>query len=136
MRRGIISNLLVRLMFVLAGFAMICFGIYIGCFESKGFEKTTAVIVDVVEEIDYSSEDSNAKTYTATVTYTVDGKEYTQQLDYWKAGYKVGKEIEIKYNPADPTVIHGATADFVVYLIVAGTALALVGAYLLVFRRR
>ena len=78
---------------IVAALIMIGIGAYIGFFESRGFENTTATIVRIDAEDDIAAED---KTYITTVTYTVDGKEYTEILDSYAPDYKVGKEVKIK----------------------------------------
>ena len=87
---------------ILVALVVMGVGVYVGFFESRGFESTTATIVRIDEEDDVTSAEANAKTYTTTVTYTVDGKAYTEILDTYTSSYKVGKEVKIKYDPENP----------------------------------
>ena len=69
-------------------------GIYLTFFYSAGYEKTSATIVEVEEEA------------SATVRYTVDGVSYTGVLTSYSPSYKVGKTIEVLYDPKDPSIVH------------------------------
>ena len=115
-------KVLAALLLVLALVAL-CGGVYIGFFQTRGFESTTATIVRIDEEADHTSTEANAKTYTVFVTYAVNGQEYTQELGTYAADYKVGKEVQIKYDPADPTRLYSASAGFAAYLIGVGVVL-------------
>lgn len=99
--------------------AVICLaaGIYFTFFQSQGFEKTTAEIVDIAPNYD-----GDSTTYTPTVRYTVNGVIYTETLDQSSGSYKVGKTITIKYNPKDPSIIHGS-GGFGIYLMVVSAAI-------------
>ena len=79
-------------------------GIYFMFFESRGFVKTTATIVDL--EVNFGAADES-DTYTPTVEYTVDGKTYTGKLNQSSGSYKLGKTITVMYDPNDPSVVHG-----------------------------
>ena len=85
--------------------AAICLalGVYVSFFQSRGFEKTEATIVDLAE----STDADNDTIYNPIVEYTVDGKTYTERLDQSSASYKIGKTIPVLYDPNDPTVVHG-----------------------------
>ena len=114
---------------IVAALIMIGIGAYIGFFESRGFENTTATIVRIDAEDDIAAED---KTYITTVTYTVDGKEYTEILDSYAPDYKVGKEVKIKYNPANPAIIHADSPGFAIYLLGAGVLLLIISIFVLI----
>ena len=60
-------------------------GIYITFFQSAGFVRTEAVIVDVQ---DVSTDDGTS--YRPTVEYTVEGVTYTGELDTSSGSYAVG----------------------------------------------
>ena len=81
----------------------IALGVYLTFFHSNGFVKTQATIVSVEAEPGVGDE---ATTYNATVEYTVDGTTYTGQLGLGSSTYKVGKKIEVLYDPNDPSVVH------------------------------
>ncbi len=96
---------------------VIAVGVYLTFFQSKGFEKTTAEIVSVVERPgDFSDDDVQ---HDVTVKYTVNGTEYVQLLDSYSPFYKVGKTVDVLYDPTDPSVIHSGKG-IAIYLIIAG----------------
>ena len=115
-------KVLAALLLVLA-LVSLCGGVYIGFFQTRGFETAKATIVRIDEEPDLTSTEANAKIYTTFVTYTVNGQEYTGELDSYASNYKVGKEVQVKYDPADPTKIYSASKGFAIYLIGIGAAL-------------
>ena len=109
--------------FFLAGIAMIVAGVYFGFIQGRGYEKTTAVITQVDTEPDETSDDPDGTREIATVTYTVDGKTYEAVLNDWNPGWKLGKEISVRYDPADPQKVLSDAPGFVVYLIGVGAAI-------------
>lgn len=98
-------------------------GVHSAFFATRGFESTTATIVRIDEETVAGSTDPSDKTYTTYVTYTVDGREYTEALDTYVSGYKVGKEVKVKYDPADPATVRSASLGFSLYLMGFGLVL-------------
>jgi len=99
-------------------------GIYTAFFESRGFVRTTATIIDI-ERNDGSGEE--ADTFTPTVEYTVDGKTYTGQLNQSSGSYKVGKTIPVLYDPDDPGVVHGDSTMGFYFIGVGAVILAVIG---------
>lgn len=95
----------------------IVFGVYLTFFQSKGFVKTTATIVSIVELPSSSPDDS--PDFDVTVKYTADGKEYTEKLGSYSPSYKEGKTIDILYNPDNPSQITGGKG-FGIYVLVIG----------------
>ena len=93
-------------------------GIYLSFFHSSGFVKTEALIVDV----EYVPSDDGDGNYAATVEYTVDGKTYTGVLDVQSSTYKVGKTVNVLYDPNDPAVVHSG-GHFGLYLFIVGIAI-------------
>ena len=98
-------------------------GVYFTFFQSRGFEKTTATIVSIVEvPSDFADQDP---TYDVKVRYTVNGKEYTEKLDTYSPSYKEGKTVEVLYDPNNPAVIHSGLG-FGIYILIAGTVILLI----------
>lgn len=62
--------------------------------------------------------------YIASAKYTVDGKEYTSVLNSYDPGYKVGGEVEIKYDPKNPSKITSGFG-FGIYIMIAGGVILL-----------
>ena len=114
----------VRLRYFALLMAIIAFaaGIYMTFFEGRGFLKTQATIIAIEES---ATSTANDEDYDVTVRYTVDGKEYTGLLDTYSGTYAVGKTVTIRYNPANPTEIHGGRG-FGIYAMVVGVLIAAV----------
>ncbi|MBR0087572.1 MAG: DUF3592 domain-containing protein [Lachnospiraceae bacterium] len=106
--------------YLVMAFALIAIviGAYITFFESEGFKKTKAVIVSVKEVSDPSA--SNRISHRAEVEYEIDGKTCRQFLDAWSPGCKVGKTIDIAYDPADPMKIRGGSWMGIYFMAVGG----------------
>ena len=128
-----LSNTLKRLMTVgaiLFGLAFIIVGV-IGIRQDDTFLPTKAVIQSM--ERTYEAMDSNeTDTWEVMVAYSVDGKDYVTDLGQKKDDFTVGKEIDILYNPNNPEgiVLPGKTIWFI--FMIAGAAVAVIAAVLLV----
>ncbi len=121
---------------MLLALVAVAVGVYTGFFAAKGFESTTAVIERIEEDETFVGEDPSDKQYIAYVTYTVSGKEYTEALDSYAPSYEVGKEIKVKYDPADPATVRDASLGFSLYLILIGAALIAVSVFTMVKNRQ
>ena len=128
-----LSNTLKRLMKVgaiLFGLAFIVSGI-IGIRQDDIFLPTKGVIQSM--ERTYVATDSNdTDTWEVMVEYTVDGQPYVSDLGQKKDDFTVGKEIDILYNPNNPEgiVLPGKTIWFI--FMIAGAAVSVIAAVLLV----
>ena len=128
-----LSNTLKRLMKVgaiLFGLAFIIAGV-IGIRQDDTFLPTKAVIQSM--ERTYEAMDSNeTDTWEVMVAYSVDGKDYVTDLGQKKDDFTVGKEIDILYNLNNPEgiVLPGKTIWFI--FMIAGAAVAVIAAVLLV----
>ena len=128
-----LSNTLKRLMKVgaiLFGLAFIIAGV-IGIRQDDTFLPTKAVIQSM--ERTYEAMDSNeTDTWEVMVAYSVDGKDYVTDLGQKKDDFTVGKKIDILYNPNNPEgiVLPGKTIWFI--FMIAGAAVAVIAAVLLV----
>jgi len=128
-----LSNTLKRLMKVgaiLFGLAFIIAGV-IGIRQDDTFLPTKAVIQSM--ERTYEAADANeTDTWEVMVAYSVDGKDYVTDLGQKKDDFTVGKEIDILYNPNNPEgiVLPGKTIWFI--FMIAGAAVAVIAAVLLV----
>ena len=112
-----------KLKYFAAILAVICLfgGVYLTFFQSRGFEKTSATIVDL--EADQTGEDV---TYYPIVDYTVDGVSYTGRVDQGNGSYSVGDTITIYYNPENPEIIHGGKGIGIYFMIASVVILAIV----------
>lgn len=128
-----LSNTLKRLMKVgaiLFGLAFIIAGV-IGIRQDDTFLPTKAVIQSM--ERTYEAADANeTDTWEVMVAYSVDGKDYVSDLGQKKDDFTEGKEIDILYNPNNPEgiVLPGKTIWFI--FMIAGAAVAVIAAVLLV----
>ena len=112
-----------KLKYFAAVLAVICLlgGVYVTFFQSRGFEKTSATIVDI--ETDQIGEDVS---YYPVVDYTVDGVAYTGKVDQGSGSYAVGDTITIYYNPENPEIIHGVRGIGIYMMIASVIILAIV----------
>lgn len=103
-------------------------GVYISFFQSAGFQKTTATIVSIKEDPNYvpDPQTENDKQYIVTIKYTVDGKDYTGVLDSYSSDYKVGKEVEVRYDPKNPGTVHSSPFFGYVLTAIGGAVLLFV----------
>ena len=101
-------------------------GIYFTFFQSAGYVDGTATIVSIEEDPNYIPDPNseNDVQYIVTGKYTVDGKEYTNQLNSYDPSYKVGGEVAIKYDPKDPTKLTSGFG-FGIYIMIAGGVILL-----------
>lgn len=114
--------------FIPVGIVLIVFGVIMFMInkENQNYIKTEATVTDVREEQETSTDaDGSTSTttiYNVTVNYTVDGKEYTGDLDN-VSKQKVGDKMDIYYNPEDPSQItQTKSLIFPIVIIVAGIA--------------
>ena len=115
---------------ILFGLAFIIAGV-IGIRQDDTFLPTKAVIQSM--ERTYEAADANeTDTWEVMVAYSVDGKDYVTDLGQKKDDFTVGKEIDILYNPNNPEgiVLPGKTIWFI--FMIAGAAVAVIAAVLLV----
>ena len=103
-------------------------GIWMTFFQSAGFEKTTATIVSITEDPDYIPDPNSAndKQYIVTIKYTVDGKDYTRVLDSYSPSYQVGGEVEVQYDPKDPSTVHSSSIFGIVIMAIGGVILLVI----------
>jgi len=83
----------------------------------KNFEKTTATITDIRESYDAAREEYD---HEVIVEYTYKGETYQSPLGEYSSSYKVGKELEIKVNPADPSEARPASDTGIIIGILFG----------------
>ena len=121
---------LVFLVFALILYAV---GVYLGFIKSAGFVRTTGVVVSVRAEERYDSElGKNVTTYYPTVKYTVNGKEYTGELDIGNAGGGEGEEVSIQYNPKNPEEVNAYSPAIVILIFAIGTGMLALAILILV----
>ena len=98
--------------------------------KNQDYIKIEATVTDVREEQETSTDaDGSTSTttiYNVTVNYTVDGKEYTGDLDD-VSKQKVGDKMDIYYNPEDPSQITQTKSLILPIVFVIAGIVSLVG---------
>ncbi len=117
--------------FIPAGIILIIFGIFMFVINmnNQNYIKTKATVTDVEEkqETTEGSEGTETTTiYNVTLTYTVNGKEYTGTLDN-VSKHKVGDKMDIFYDPKDPKKITQTKSLILPISIIAVGVASLVG---------
>lgn len=102
--------------------------------EIREFKQVPAVVSHIEREWTPNGDGTDTEDIKIIVTYTVDGQEYTEELQNTKTSYKQGDEITVLYNPEDPTKVSGATKTMAIIQLAAGGALALAGAATFIFK--
>ena len=102
--------------------------------ELRDFKQVSAVVSHIEREWTPNGDGTDTEEIKIFVTYTVDGQEYTEELQNTKTGYKQGDEITVLYNPADPTVVSGATKTMTIIQFAVGGVLILAGIGTFVFK--
>lgn len=104
-----------------AGVILIIFGILTLGVKTDDYLPVTGHITAVTEGV--FAEDQQQ--YDVTFTYTVDGKNYEETFSNMLGSYNEGDEIELFYDPADPTkVTNSKTGAFFSPLLIAIGVLA------------
>lgn len=123
----------IYIIFIVLGIAVAAYGVYTQFFQTKGFAKTTAII----ERIDTTYMGYNDETmqdeyeYTTYVNYTVDGQEYTGKLDISDASFEEGQQVDVMYNPSNPSEMYSEPGITGFIMIVAGVVVAIGAAVML-----
>lgn len=126
----------VKIFMAIIAAAALIFGTYLTFFHSAGYEKATATIVSIEKDPDYVPDPnvSNDEKRIVTVKYSVDGKDYTRQLDSDSPSYQVGGQVEVQYDPKDPATVHSGSG-IGIYAMIAGGGILLIIIVLTVKKR-
>ena len=122
---------LIEIIILLMALVALAVGVYYGFIKSRGYVKSKGIIISVKA---VETKDNEKHTYThyyPTVKYTVDGKEYTGALDL-EGPNAIGAEIDIQYDPADPSKVHSYSPGTVIACFVVGGLLLLLAIILFV----
>ena len=117
--------------FIPLGIILIVFGVIMFMInkENQNYIEIEAVVskTELAEEAHYDNDNNYVEaTYIVYVKYTVDGKEYDEELGEL-SGYKKDQKVTIYYNPQDPSKITQTKSLILpIAFIVAGIA-SLVG---------
>lgn len=121
--------------FIPGGLVLIIFAIAVFIINNKNsnFIETEATVtkIELASEEHYEGEEKVEATYTVYVVYTVDGKEYNNDIgDYFEDKYKVGDKVSVHYNPSDPSQISEPTGIWLpIVFLVVGVGFIAYGVY-------
>ena len=101
--------------------------------------QTTAVITDIQKHRTRTRSHGKTKTktrYEVTVTYNVDGQDYSTQLGYHTSLMRIGGEVPIYYDPAEPSysMTDPSKRNIVIYIL--GGVFILCGALMIILDTR
>lgn len=119
-----IKKLLAVLLLLAGGVVFIVFGA-VSMKEIKNYIQTPAVVSHVEREWTPNGDGTDTEEIKIFVTYTVDGQEYTEELQNTKTGYSQGDTITVLYNPENPAQVSGATKGIAAIQFIAGGVLVL-----------
>ncbi len=126
--KDIIARFVIPIVLIVGGILFVCIGVN----QTKNvdtFKEVNATITNI--DVEYGvGEETNQ--YTVLVKYTVNGKEYEEEIDNYKSSYSVGDEITVKYNPQKPEEITAMSKGGLIVYIAVGVVAALAGAVLLI----
>lgn len=113
---GMIIFLIVFLLIILFnGFQMVTLGLEVKN-NSDEFEansiKTQAIITKIKSSYVYDSDGDRRKTHDVYVEFTVDGVQYSGELNTYNINMQEGEETTIYYNPDNPNEFRGATSKW------------------------
>ena len=120
------KKLIACLFLIVGGVVFIVFG-GITVKEIQNYPEVSAVVSHLEREWVPDEDGYDREEITVFVTYTVDGQEYTEELQNSKTNYKQGDEITVHYNPEDPTKVTGASKGGATLQFVFGGVLVLAG---------
>ena len=126
--KNIIARFIIPIVLIAGGILFVCIG-----FNQNNkvdtFKEVNATITNI--DVQYGvGEETNQ--YTVLVKYTVNGKEYEEEIDNYKASYKVGDEITVKYNPDKPEEVTAMSKGGLALYIAIGAIAALAGVVILI----
>lgn len=109
---------LIRYILLIVGVGVVAGGIY-GLTNVKRIDKEYISTVAKIENIQkFTKRSSNRRVsthYDVVVTYIVGGKEYRENLNSYSSTMKIGANIELKYNPEDPSDIRSVEIEYTIF---------------------
>lgn len=126
-RESQVARFLIPLGLILTIFGIVVFSINM---KNQNYIKTESTIskVELVEEehIDANGDTVQA-TYKVYVKYSVDGKNYEEELGELAGEYKEGEKMTIYYNPKNPSEITQTTSLVLPIVMIVGGIAAFIG---------
>lgn len=117
--------------FIPLGILLIVFGtaMFIINTKNENYIKTEAVVTKAeLVEPEHTDIDGNTveATYKVFVKYTVDGKEYNEELGELSGSYRINEKMTIYYNPDDPSQITQTKSKIIPIVMIALGCVSLV----------
>ena len=119
----IFIRFILPILFLAAG----CYSIFVGATNIRHravYTATTGVISHIESTYDSASESYD---HDVSVQFTADGKEVEAVMGEYDASMYEGKEIDIYYDPDDPTKIIAASKTFPIVILSMGVVGILIG---------
>ena len=128
-----------KIVFFLAGLALVGFGAFLWWSDKKKKEACTAKVVGVVKAVDYTVRYKKGRIrnrYRTTFAYSAEGVEYVKQSNILTRipKFSEGQSVTAFYDPADPQqfyVLEEADSMVILFLslIALGVAFILIGTF-------
>ena len=123
-----LKKMLFSLVAVAGGVIFIVFGA-VTMKEMKNFTRVDAVVEHVQREWVPNGDGSDTQEISIYVRYTVDGKEYVEELQNTKTNLHEGDQITVLYNPEKPSEVSGASKGGAALQFAVGGVFALAGLF-------
>lgn len=126
-----IARIFVPLILLLVGVGLIVVG-------AKNLQRIASFpeVSAVVEQVDYKyrsmTERKSEMRQVVTVKYTVDGKDYTEELQFARQIVQKGDTLTVRYDPKDPSYVTAGTVKTGALYLAFGAFMAAAGAMTIV----
>lgn len=118
---------------LIVGIGIVVGGIY-GLTNVKRIDKEYIPTVAKIENIQkYTKRSSSRRVsthYDVVVTYMVAGKQYRENLKSYSSTMKIGANIELKYNPENPSDIRSVEIEHTIFVVMIFVGVTLLISYL------
>ena len=119
-------KLIASVIAILGGILFIVMG-FVGISQVKNYPEVDAIVTSVERDSTIDADGTTTENITVYVSYTVDGKEYNEQLDDTNGDVKEGDQITVRYNPEKPDKVTATTKTAGIVRIVFGIVITLAG---------
>lgn len=123
---------LVRCILFVVGIGILIGGAY-GLSYVKRIDKEYVSTVAKIEHIQKYTKRSSKRVnnhYDVTVTYMVAGKQYSEKLNSYSSSMKVGNNIDLKYNPENPSDIRSVDIEHSIFVVMIFVGVTILLSYL------
>lgn len=123
---------LIRYILFIVGTGIVTGGVY-GLSYIKKIDKEYISTVAKIENIKKYTKRSSKRIsahYDVTVSYVVAEKQYHEQLNFYSATMKVGNNIELKYNPENPSDIRSVEIEHLIFIVMIFVGITILISYL------